>query len=640
MLISPDPYHRDCPKPGTGPYPEFETTLNYWRCAYFLTLASTILITLVLFFGLLPIVKAAPVSDNESVTTLKKLLGQNDVERKFLEPDAAFRLSILPTNEQQMRALFEIAEGYYLYRDKIRFETVSSQTKLEPYLLPTGETRQDEYFGQVETYKRDLSVVLSLTQYPGATVDVKVTYQGCAEKGICYPPIEKIIRVNFESAPISASKPEPAQALSQASLIGYLAAALGTGFLLSFTPCVLPLIPILSGVIVGQGATGTRLRAGYIASAYVLGTATTYAAAGAVAGATGEQLQAYFQNAWAIGLVSGVLVLMAFSMFGLYTLQLPAAMQSWLSIRSSRLGGGSMFMVFMLGAVSALIVGACVSPLLVSVLSVAILKADPLLGAALMFSMALGMGAILIALGFGTGAVLPQVGAWMERVKHAFGIALIAVAIYLLQAIPAVPVLLLWAVLFIVTGIYLGATDGLTRAASGWRYLAKGAGTVLLIWGVLAMIGSFSGQRDILQPISLKELVASRPSQNQLKGHGTFPFITVQSLDELKHHMALAKSRGRPLLLDYYADWCVDCVRMKKTTFRDPRVVEALAEFFCLQVDVTDASDVNGRALKQTYGVFGPPALLFFDRNGQEMTQRRLYGYLSAEAFLSQVNSI
>ena len=213
-------------------------------------------------------------------------------------------------------------------------------------------------------------------------------------------------------------------------------------------------------------------------------------------------------------------------------------------------------------------------------------------------------------------------------------------AIYLLQAIPAVPVLLLWAVLFIVTGIYLGATDGLTRAASGWRYLAKGAGTVLLIWGVLAMIGSFSGQRDILQPISLKELVASRPSQNQLKGHGTFPFITVQSLDELKHHMALAKSRGRPLLLDYYADWCVDCVRMKKTTFRDPRVVEALAEFFCLQVDVTDASDVNGRALKQTYGVFGPPALLFFDRNGQEMTQRRLYGYLSAEAFLSQVNSI
>ena len=601
--------------------------------------AFTTIVTLILV--LCTNVCTALTLETDSVKTLQKLLGQDANEQTFLDPDTAFVLSIQPIADNQLRAVFQIANGYYLYRHKMRFESMDASSPLGQYTLPPGETQDDEYFGRVSIYPQDVAVNLPLlNQRSSKQVLIKASYQGCAKKGICYSPIEKIIPVVFNNT----GGPDPSQtstsSMTLEALIGYLAAALGAGLLLSFTPCVLPLIPIISGIIVGQRAPASRLRGGGIATVYVLGTAATYAVIGAVAGATGEQLQAYFQNAWAIGFVSSVLTLMALSMFGLFTLQLPSSLQSWVSSRSDTLSGGSIVMIFLLGALSALIVGACVSPLLVSILSVAILNGDPTLGAALMFAMALGMGVILITLGFGADIMLPRAGAWMTRVNHIFGVGLLAVAIYLLQAIPAIPVLLLWAMLFIITGVYMGATQGLPTQAGGLRYLTKGVGTVLLIWGVLAMIGGFIGHRDILHPISLDGLSGKNRIVGSSPNTGEVSFIAIHRLEDLNRQMTLAKRNQQPVFLDYYADWCADCVRMKKTTFRNKDVVDTLAKFVCLQVDVTNPNDPDRRALKQAYGVFGPPAMLFFNPEGIEIKQNRTYGYRSSEMFLSLVKSI
>ena len=595
--------------------------------------------TLILVLG--TNVCAALTLETDSVKTLQKLLGQDANEQTFLDPDTAFVLSIQPIADNQLRAVFQIANGYYLYRHKMRFESMDASSPLGQYTLPPGETQDDEYFGRVSIYPQDVAVNLPLlNQPPPKQVVIKASYQGCAKNGICYSPIEKIIPVVFNHTSGPDQRQTSTSSMTLESLIGYLAAALGAGLLLSFTPCVLPLIPIISGIIVGQRAPASRLRGGGIATVYVLGTAATYAVIGAVAGATGEQLQAYFQNAWAIGFVSSVLTLMALSMFGLFTLQLPSGLQSWVSSRSDTLSGGSIVMIFLLGALSALIVGACVSPLLVSILSVAILNGDPALGAALMFAMALGMGVILITLGFSADIMLPRAGAWMTRVNHIFGVGLLAVAIYLLQAIPAIPVLLLWAMLFIITGVYMGATQGLPTQAGGLRYLTKGVGTVLLIWGVLAMIGGFIGHRDILHPISLDGLSGNNPNVGSSPNTGEVSFIAIHRLEDLNRQMTLAKRNQQPVFLDYYADWCADCVRMKKTTFRNKDVVDTLAKFVCLQVDVTNPNDPDLRALKQAYGVFGPPAMLFFNPEGIEIKQNRTYGYRSSEMFLSLVKSI
>ena len=601
--------------------------------------AFTTIVTLILV--LCTNVCAALTLETDSVKTLQKLLGQDANEQTFLDPDTAFVLSIQPIADNQLRAVFQIANGYYLYRQKIRFESMDASSPLGQYTLPPGEMQDDEYFGRVSIYPQDVAVNLPLlNQRSSNEVVIKASYQGCAKKGICYSPIEKIIPVVFNNTSGPDQRQTSTSSMTLESLIGYLAAALGAGLLLSFTPCVLPLIPIISGIIVGQRAPASRLRGGGIATVYVLGTAATYAVIGAVAGATGEQLQAYFQNAWAIGFVSSVLTLMALSMFGLFTLQLPSSLQSWVSSRSDTLSGGSIVMIFLLGALSALIVGACVSPLLVSILSVAILNGDPALGAALMFAMALGMGVILITLGFGADIMLPRAGAWMTRVNHIFGVGLLAVAIYLLQAIPAIPVLLLWAMLFIITGVYMGATQGLPTQAGGLRYLTKGVGTVLLIWGVLAMIGGFIGHRDILHPISLDGLSGKNRIVGSSPNTGEVSFIAIHRLEDLNRHMTLAKRNQQPVFLDYYADWCADCVRMKKTTFRNKDVVDTLAKFVCLQVDVTNPNDPGPRALKQAYGVFGPPAMLFFNPEGIEIKQNRTYGYRSSEMFLSLVKSI
>ena len=600
----------------------------------------------------LPETTAGQSSAINSVTDLQQLLGVAASGPEFLAAEEAFRLEARSDRRDTLIAQFFVAPGYYLYRDKLRFEMLAGAT-LEEHALPPGVSKQDPYFGEVTIFPADFTAELPIVADAGAS-DVRLIahFQGCAEQGICYPPAKKTLLISLpsiisdaaasENPNLSASgeagnntEPAKKEAVSTQALVGYLGAAFGTGLLLSFTPCVLPLIPILLGTIVGQSGAG-RGRATALSVVYVLGTVATYAVIGAVAGATGEQLQAYFQNIWAIGAIAIVLGLMALSMFGLYEIQMPSAIQSRLTSGSQGLGG-SIWMVFILGAASALIVGACVSPLLISVLSVAILNADPWIGAALMSSMALGMGMILIVAGAGATWLIPSSGAWMERVKQSFGVMLLGVAIYLLGAIPAVPVLLLWAALFIITGVFLGAGRSLSADASGWTMFFKGLGTVLLIWGVLAMIGGFSGNRSIMAPVSLSSLTASVGNPGPST---SVKFENVDSLKALDKVIAQAGESGQKVMLDFSADWCTDCMRMERTTFQDPDVVAALASYRTLKVDVTDPDDPEGAAIKKRYGVFGPPAILFFDTDGREVETERRYGFVGADALVALLTDL
>jgi len=399
----------------------------------------------------------------------------------------------------------------------------------------------------------------------------------------------------------------------------------------------LPMIPILSGMIVRSGdQTLSKLHGGLLSYTYVLGTAATYTAAGVLAGATGGQLQAYLQNPWAIGSFAIILSFLALSMFGLFELQMPSFIQSRLHYHSHKVKGGSYIGAFFLGIVSALIVGACVSPVLLSVLGVAITTKDPVLGGGIMFAMAHGQGIILVAVGVGAGFLLPKAGAWMDRVKYVFGVMLIGVAIYLLGTLPQVPVLILWSVLLIVTAVFLSATQSLPKEASGWQYLWKGLGTFLLLWGILALFGGLIGERDILKPVPLQNLAgltAGSPATAATTAPAGELFQRYTQLQEVEDALARAKREGKPALVDFYATWCTDCVRMEKTTFADHRVRAVMRNYVLIKADVTDNNDAS-TAIKQKFGVFGPPALLLFGANGEEKQELRFYGYRNAEEFL------
>ena len=429
----------------------------------------------------------------------------------LLDVDQAFVLNVWQVEGESLLAAFDVTPGYYLYRDKLVFDITGDAMGQQPE-LPESLLMDDKFFGPTYIYPENFDVRIPLTRSspnPGKLL-LTATYQGCAKDLICYPPVTKTFDIRLPSLiqTASADTSSPSDAgfggdISGASAIWWLlVTALGTGILLTFTPCVLPLIPILSSIIVGSDASNAGVRGGILSIIYVSGTIVAYAVVGAVAGATGDQLQAYFQNAWALSIMSAVFILMSLSLFGFYEIRLPSALESRVQESTMKIGGGKAGAVFVLGLISALVVSACVSPLLISVLGIAIAKADPYLGAAMMAFMALGMGAILIAIGFGFGVVLPKAGPWMDRLKQFMGVMILAVAIYLLGNIPQVPVLVLWAVLFIVTGVFLGATQELPENPGGWRLLWKGLGLVLVFWGALSLIGGVMGNRDVMQPLS------------------------------------------------------------------------------------------------------------------------------------------
>ena len=610
-----------------------------------------------------PQLNATPKASDElaSITELRDLLGTTTADDELLPPDEAFKVSAI-TSRDGIYVRFDIADGYYLYQDKLQFD--SATHVLNNPILPEGKLKQDEYFGEVIVYRNQFDALIKLAKANGSeTLILDTQYQGCADLGVCYPPQDKSFELSIvdliataeaQSADeavtpqSSLAAPEPVSTFAAQSNTGsdnktlwwVLLTAFAAGIGLTFTPCVLPLVPILSSVIAGQGERVTKSKAALLAGVYVLGTAVTYAAIGAVAGATGDQLQAYFQNAWALGIMATMFFIMSLSMFGLYEIQMPSFIQSRMTEKSQGIKGSSFPMVFVLGLLSALIVGACVSPVLISFLSIAIAKGSASLGALIMFAMAMGMGIPLILLGMGAGHLLPKAGAWMDKVKYVFGVLLVGVAIYLLSILPAVPVLYLWAALFIIVAIYLGATQSLPDDASGWKKLFKGIGTLLLIWGIMALFGALYGQRDILRPLP-EHLFSSSAGMGEIAVDSGPLFTRVNTLNELDQQLAAASQAGKNVMIDYYADWCVECLKMEKTTFRDAGVrAELRARFVTLQVDVTDPNDEKRKTLKKRYGVFGPPAALFFDTQGNQLKDKNFYGYMPADEFLEHLRSI
>ncbi len=455
---------------------------------------------------------AQSASDAARIDKLSSLFDQlpTVTEENLLDVDDAFVVSVWAQSSDELIASFEVAQGYYLYQDKIEFQAQGPVLLQQP-IFPPPKSLDDPFFGESLIYPENFDVTIAfLRESPQAdSLTLSVQYQGCAKDFICYPPVTKSFNIPLPALAAlddSQSPQDAGEATSSAvdldaSWIWLVLTAFGTGVLLTFTPCVLPLIPILSSIIAGESSKTGSVRGGMLSIIYVLGTVVTYASVGAVAGATGDQLQAYFQNAWAIGAMSLVFVLMALSLFGFYEIRMPSSFETKMQQSTMRITGGKAGAVFVLGAFSALVVSACVSPLLISVLSIAIAKADPVLGAVMMTATALGMGVILVAIGFGLAVTLPKAGAWMDRLKQCFGVMLLAVAVYLLGNIPAVPVLLLWAVLFIVSGVYLGATHDLPSDAGGWKLFCKGIGLVLLVWGILSLLGAVLGNRDVLQPL-------------------------------------------------------------------------------------------------------------------------------------------
>jgi thiol:disulfide interchange protein DsbD len=597
------------------------------------------------------------------ISAIKKfgdsLLGED--EQQFLPVDKAFAFSAEVEDGNTIKARWAIEDGYYLYRDKFSFALQDANgVELGKINMPEGKEKVDESFGRMIVYFKnvDLNLPLKRTQLDPTEITLVAKYQGCAEAGLCYPPQTKTMPLSLpagQAMPTAAMADGASASESPAtegdeekrSFIGNLLFAFGIGLLLSFTPCVLPMIPILVGVIVGQsGQQPTKMRAGMLSTSYVFGTALVYSVAGWLAGASGQQLQAYTQNVWGIGIVAVILVLLALSMFGFYEIQMPSAIQSRLQMKSQNVKGGSMFGTFFLGTVSALIVGACVTPLLMLVLGIAIQSGDPVLGASMMFAMAWGMGVVLITVGVGAGHLLPKAGGWMDIIKYVFGVLLIGVAIYLMTPLQEVPILLVWGTFFIVVGVYMGATQAVPEGASKWRYMWKGLGTVLLIWGVLAIIGGMQGNRDIMQPVDTASFgMAGGGGQGMVTQSALVEphdlFIHLKNTAQLDDELARAKAAGKPVMLDYFATWCTDCRRMEKATFNNPQVQKFMQEkFVSLQVDVTDPNNADTEAIKKRFKVFGPPAMLFFDKDGKPRKDLNFYGFKGPEEFIATLDQI
>ena len=621
---------------------------------------------LMVFAGSSAIAEKAPAPGQDSASS----------SDEFLPVEEAFKLAIKPSENGQLKAEFSPAPTYYLYRDRITFAVKSpADASLGTVNLPAGEKKNDQYFGVVEVYHAPFTASVEVNRgNAGQPVELEATYQGCSEKGLCYPPVRKTfvlsagdagalsIRETGEASAISAARlgeprqinqgvPSAASATaagdngqSETSAISnlfksgslwlVLVSFFGFGLLLAFTPCVFPMIPILSGIIVGQGDSITKSKAFVLSVAYVLGMAITYSAAGVAAGLSGSMISAALQNAWVLGTFALVFVALSFSMFGFYDLQLPGALQSKLTETSNNLKGGQFFGVFAMGALSALIVGPCVAaPLAGALLYIGQTK-NVVLGGSALFAMALGMGVPLLLVGTSAGALLPRAGAWMDGVKKFFGVMLLAVALWLISSvIPAIATMLLAAILLIGSGVYLRAIDPLPIDASGFTRLWKSAGVVSLVAGAALIIGGLAGGRDILQPLA--GLRSSGDGATTQKADVKFERIaSAADLDA-----RLQAAAGKPVMLDFYADWCTSCKEMEHFTFADARVQAKLKGALLLQADVTANNDMHKSLLKR-FGLFGPPGIIFFDAKGNEVKSMQVVGYQPPEKFLASLQRL
>ena len=593
-----------------------------------------------------------------SILVLVSLLIGSSAQAQFwkqkqpalLSSEQAFAHSVWPDGNELV-VEWIIADDYYMYRDQFMLEVGDSGLQLGAPIFPTGSIEDDPEFGKVEVYFNRVSYRLAIEKLakPLKEVSLKLIAQGCNKPvGVCYPPQFRDVTVDLSNVDLSSVEPpsspvgeqtssvfKSAQQSSSGSFWAYVIASFGAGILLSFTPCVLPMIPILAGVIAGQ-ENPSRMRSGWLAICYVAGTVLTYAAAGWVAGATGTQLQAHFQNPWVIGFICCLLLLLAASLFGVFKIQLPSAIQTKLNTTSVSSRSASIS-TFILGVISALVVGACVSPILIINLGAAIAQGDPVLGASIMSAMALGMGLLLIVFGFGAGWLLPRAGSWMNEIQVIFGFMVIGVAIYLASFVAITPTLLLWSALLLWSGFYVFRLAGQSEHAGFLAFMrAIGAGAIL--WGGLSLIGFSTGGDNVLKPLSnLSAISAGGLSNTGTINKQKVPFKRVTTVAQAQALLGEAKTAQQATLVDFYADWCLDCVRMARTTFSEPEVHTALDNWQLIEVDVTDTNQ-DSEAVKKFFGVFGPPATLFVAPDGSEYPETRQYGYMTKTEFLERLN--
>jgi len=589
---------------------------------------------------------------------------------EFLEPEQAFPLEVRADGPKALVLSFRTVPGYYLYREKFRFS--ATDATLGDPVLPAGLVKFDENFQKnVETYHGPLEVRLPVSQAGAGGFMLDVVSQGCADAGLCYPPQTRQVRASLagfggDGSAVLLGDANGATAAATGGLLGASRAPNGAlsggvaedstgegdrvqrvlqsgswwtavgafwlmGLLLAFTPCVLPMVPILSSILTG-GAEVSRRRGLLLATSYSLGMALVYTTLGVAAGLAGEGLAAALQKPAVLAGFALLLALFSLSMFDVYELRLPHAFSNKLDGVSRRLPGGQLAGVFLMGGLSALIVSPCVTAPLAGALLFLSQTRDVGLSASALFALAVGMSTPLLLLGASAGAWLPRSGAWMHVIKRFFGLVLLGVALWVVQPVlPAPMVLALWGALLLVGGFMLRPFDANPHSGAPRVWLQRAAGVTALAWGVLMLGGAASGGRDPLQPLAH---LALAPERSEVASASALSFMPVRSVAELDAQLQRA---GRPVMLDFYADWCVSCKEMERFTFSDPDIRARLSKALLLKADVTANND-DDRALLKRFQLFGPPGTIFFDAEGRELREPRVIGFQNSTRFAKSLD--
>lgn len=595
-------------------------------------------------------IQLAARNDSSEKLTLGESFGSfGGANSDFLPIDEAFEPILTAIDGNNVEVAIRVTDGYYLYKDKFSATILSDVAQAGRLELPAGEIKNDQYFGEMEVYHGDVFGKLSVARATPAAMDVEIElkYQGCADGGICYPPATRVLSVSLpeatavgalaavaastdSGAPMISEQGRLAQVITTAHIGSVIAIFFGLGLLLAFTPCVLPMIPILSGIIAGEGDNISPARGFSLALSYVMGMALIYTAAGVGAAAAGLQLQAMFNQPWVLILFSSLFVVLALGMFGMFELQMPSAIQTRLAGISGNQKSGTAIGAFVMGGLSALVVTACVAPALIATLTVMAQTGDMLRGGTALFAMSLGMGAPLLLVGAAQGKLLPKAGAWMVAVKSAFGFMMLGMGIWMMARIlPGEVTLAAYGVLIFMAGVFLGGLTQLTPESLGVQKLGKGVGLLAVIYGAVLLVGSLAGGDSMLRPLAS---LNSGGGVAYVEEHRGLDFQRIKTTADLDAALASAAANGQSAMLDFYADWCVSCIEMEKYTFTDGGVQNALSNTVLLQADVT-ANDDEDQALLERFGVFGPPTIIFFGGDGMQRNGYEVVGYMKAKEF-------
>ncbi len=559
-------------------------------------------------------------------------------------------------NSEGVTLLFDIQKGYHLYLERLKFQPGSNAVTLDAIDLPEGERVNDPSLGNTRIARGHQEIKIRFLALPAAPEvgTLKVTYQGCQDEGSCYPPQHETL--SLEGVGVSSAPPRPlsecdargipedtgarskqcqiVDALKAESFLSTGLSFLGMGILLAFTPCIFPMIPILSGLIAGQGSRIDSRRAFTLSLAYVLASALAYTLFGILAGLFGHNLQATLQNPTVIALFSGFFVVLALSMFGAFTLQVPSSLQNHLTALSNRQQQGTLWGSATMGFLSALIVGPCVAAPLAGALIYIGETGDAIFGGFALFCLGIGMGLPLLVIGTSAGTLLPKAGTWMEAIKSLFGFGLLGIALWLLDRIlPSDLMLFLWGGLLILAAMALGALEALPSSSGLLARFGKGTGVILLAYGILLLIGAASNGADPFHPL---EKLSIGPREAKVASDHQLAFIPIHTIDELDEQLQNAARLDQSVMLDFYADWCAACQEMEEITFQDPVVQKTLSHVILLKADVTQQTDED-RSLQKRFGLIGPPATLFFRNGNQEVTQRRIVGFMEPSNFNDHV---